>query len=161
MCLPNTRGNGVIVLQAVVLSVKYLTERSLPNPRLRESRERSLNLRLAAISGAKRQLLSIGKREAELLGVVICRRRSAARCGVITKDTSCRRQRKQLINDVETDRVDDRSALSVNVQIQAIARDWWSITTWHCVIEDLNRTTEESEHVWVGKQFSEITRSHS
>ena len=66
-----------------------------------------------------------------------------------------------MIDDIETNRVNDRSALSVDVQVEAIAWDRWSITAWYRVIENLNRPTEESEHVWIGKQFPEITRAHS
>ena len=76
------------------------------------------------------------------------------------EDAPARGQRKELIDDIESNGVNNRLPQSIPVQIYPITGNRRAIATGNGVVEELYRPAEKTGDIRVRKQLGKITRAH-
>src|SRR5262247_1723201 len=102
----------------------------------------------------------VRENKVQLLDIVVSSGGPSARSTEVVENTTDRRCRKQLVNDIESDWIDNRSALCVAVKVDAVAGDGRTVTTRHSVVKNLNWSTEETKYRGISQQFRKVTSAH-
>ncbi len=76
------------------------------------------------------------------------------------EDATARGQGKELINNIEANRIDNRTTQSIPVQIYPITWNRGPIATRNGVVEELHRAAEKTGDRRVGEELGKITRAH-